>query len=102
MVNADDFPEQLEDADCLKGSHDGVYPASVSAASEFEQHHRKEVVLNRLGLTESVLYQMMKNGEFPIGILISRQVRVWPESQILKWLEDRKAKDPMNREEEAA
>ena len=36
------------------------------------------------GLSKTVIYDMIKKGEFPPGIKVGR-TRVWPASQIAEW-----------------
>jgi len=41
-------------------------------------------VFELTGLSRSVIYDLIKKGEFPPGIKVGRS-RVWPASQIAEW-----------------
>lgn len=47
-------------------------------------------VSDAAGCGYSKLYQMMRAGEFPSGVLLGRRTRRWPASQVAAWLESKK------------
>ena len=41
------------------------------------------------GLKTSTIYQHMKKGTFPTGVMLTSKARGWPEDQLKRWLEQR-------------
>lgn len=41
------------------------------------------------GIKKSTIYHLMKRGEFPPCIRISRRLSCWPESAVLTWVNER-------------
>jgi prophage regulatory protein len=52
---------------------------------------RKREVFNRIGLSQSTVYRMEKDGKFPKRIQISVQCVGWIESEVDAWIEQRAA-----------
>jgi prophage regulatory protein len=46
-------------------------------------------VKNRTGLSNTTLYAMMKNGEFPKPIPLGKQAKGWVSSEIDDWIQAR-------------
>ena len=46
-------------------------------------------VVRLCGISRSQLYRMVRSGEFPAPVRISRRAVAWREKEILAWLEDR-------------
>lgn len=50
---------------------------------------RRREVLSRIGLGQTVLYQMISEGRFPAPIPISSQAVAWLESEVDAWIQQR-------------
>ena len=46
-------------------------------------------VENLIGCKKSTVYTMLKQGTFPRPIRLSARMVAWPETVVLKWLQDR-------------
>ncbi|MBU2982269.1 AlpA family transcriptional regulator [Lentibacter algarum] len=49
-------------------------------------------VIASVGLSRSTIYAMMKDGEFPKPIKLSKRAVAWRENDIQNWLSDRGVK----------
>ena len=56
-----------------------------------EKHYRRTEVEKITGLSRTTIYKMMKAGEFPRPIRLTRKAVGWAESAIAEWLESREA-----------
>ena len=54
-----------------------------------EKHLRRPAVEALIGLSRTTIYEMMKRGEFPKPIKITRKAVAWRESDINAWLASR-------------
>lgn len=52
---------------------------------------RRPAVQDRTGLSRSTIYAMMSTGAFPKPVSLGMRAVGWPESEIIAWLESRKA-----------
>ncbi len=55
-------------------------------------------VIERTGISRSLIYILIKEGKFPKQIHISKRTSGWIESEINEWLEDRIAESRLNTE----
>jgi len=46
------------------------------------------------GLKKSMIYLLMKRGEFPRCVQVTPRCVAWPESAVLQWVQDRIAGSP--------
>lgn len=46
-------------------------------------------VENLTGLKRSSIYEKMKKGSFPKQISLSRRLSVWPETEVLTWIQQK-------------
>jgi len=53
---------------------------------------RRPEVLITTGMAVSTLYDAMARGAFPRPVKIGRRAVAWPESDLARWLDERKAK----------
>ena len=51
---------------------------------------RKPEALNRVGLSDPTIWRMEKEGRFPKRIHIGPQSVGWLESELVRWLEEKK------------
>ena len=47
-------------------------------------------VSTRVGLCRASIYMLIKQGDFPVGIKLSKRARGWTEAEIEDWLEERR------------
>lgn len=50
---------------------------------------RVDEVMNRTGLTRSLMYQLMKTGDFPKSVTIAGRAVAWQESAVSRWIQGR-------------
>lgn len=48
-------------------------------------------VLQLTGKSKTAIYQDMRDGKFPAGFLIGKRARAWMLSDVMEWLDSRKA-----------
>jgi prophage regulatory protein len=46
-------------------------------------------VIQRVGLSRSTIYRLVRAGSFPEPITIAGRLRAWPESEIDQWIDER-------------
>lgn len=54
-----------------------------------DKHLRRKSVEEITGLSRSTIYHLMKNGEFPRPVKLTRKAVGWPESAVAAWLKSR-------------
>lgn len=52
---------------------------------------RRREVMNLVGLPKSTFDDMIRRGDFPSGVRISKRVVVWDEAEIQKWWKSKAA-----------
>jgi prophage regulatory protein len=45
-------------------------------------------VIETTGCQKSTIYSLMKKGEFPKNIAVTRRMAAWPETAVLQWIQD--------------
>lgn len=50
---------------------------------------RLPAVMQRTGLSRSVLYAAVKRGHFPAPIKLSARCAAWPASEVARWIDAR-------------
>ncbi len=50
---------------------------------------RLPAVLQRTGLSRSVLYAAVKRGKFPPPVKLSERCAAWPASEVAQWIDAR-------------
>ena len=50
---------------------------------------RREEVQERVGLTRTTIYRLMREGAFPVPIRIGPRAVRWPASELEQWLASR-------------
>lgn len=63
--------------------------ASASHSPSPTRLLRRPVVLARVGLSSSTLYELIAAGDFPSPIPIGRQAVAWLESEVEAWIKNR-------------
>lgn len=46
-------------------------------------------VIEATGCQKSTIYGLMKKGDFPKSIAVTRRMSAWPETAVLQWVQDR-------------
>lgn len=46
-------------------------------------------VLNKTGMGRTMLYELIKRGEFPKQYYITERIVAWQESEVDQWIDDR-------------
>jgi predicted DNA-binding transcriptional regulator AlpA len=50
------------------------------------------------GLSKSLLYQLIADGEFPPAMALSRQARGWKSGAVQRWMDDLQPAGPRGRD----
>ncbi len=56
-----------------------------------DKHLRRRAVEETTGLSRSTIYDLMSRGLFPRPVKLTRKAVGWPESDVTRWLDERKA-----------
>lgn len=56
-----------------------------------DSFHRMPDLCKRTGLARSSLYNLIKNGDFPKPIKLTKRTSVWSCQEVSEWIESKKA-----------
>ncbi|WP_201302593.1 helix-turn-helix transcriptional regulator [Sphingomonas sp. T1] len=56
---------------------------------EIDRLLRRQEVLDRVGLSRSLVYQMMKDNRFPRPLRLGKRAVAWSEAAINEWVANR-------------
>lgn len=55
---------------------------------------QKELLSNHVPISASTLWRLVRTGEFPAPIKLSKAITAWRKAEVLDWLDERGKKCP--------